>query len=447
MSLKGKRIILGVTGSVAAIKAPAIARELVQAGAIVNCAVTENALEFVSVEELRGVSGEDVVTKIFSFDQNHPLSPSFERRGDFDRQNIAKPRGDAVWHVHLARSADAMIVAPCSASTIGKLRGAIYDNPVTLLAASLPRTTPLFVAPAMDEEMWLQPALQDALEWLKKHGVRSIGPVSGPLASGLTGFGRMTEPSDIVKALELALPETTASDTSALSTTSFGRAGSTGLRGKRILITGGPTYEPIDAVRFIGNRSSGKMAAAIALEAKRMGAEVTLVMGPSPIGTDGLAKRLDVETAEEMLNAVKSEVATADIIIMSAAVADFAPEQASDEKLKKGSSESMTLTLKRTPDILSEVARTKRSDQILVGFALEKGTSAEDYAKSKLKKKNLDMIVLNNIADEGAGFGYDTNKITIFTRSGEREALPLMTKEECAQAILSRIAAFCSRNL
>jgi phosphopantothenoylcysteine decarboxylase/phosphopantothenate--cysteine ligase len=412
-SLQNKRIILGVTGSIAAIKAPAVARELVRARANVTCVMTESAEQFVTREELEEASGQAVITSIFS---------GKGRAGSADLRETGL-RSEKTWHVHLARSADAMLIAPCSASAIGMLRAGIYDNAAMLAAASLPKGTPLVIVPAMDEDMWLQRAVQENLAWLKRNGVIVIEPVVGALASGLTGMGRMPEPVDIVNEFVNIV----------------GRAGSTDLRGKKILITGGPTYEAIDAVRFIGNRSSGKMAAALAVEAKHMGADVTLVMGPNTIPTDGIKVRIDVESAEEMMQVMSIESPEADIIIMSAAVADFAPEHTSEGKMKKGAGDTMTLTLKKTPDILAEISKKKRPEQIIVGFALEKGEEAEAYARKKLAEKDLDMIVLNNIADEGAGFGYDTNKIMIFTRSGEKIALPLMSKEQCAQEILDHI--------
>jgi len=425
--LGGKRIILGVTGSIAAIKVPAIAWELRQAGGTVTCVMTESAEQFVTTEAMAESTGQPVISSIFSHRDQPPPAPRLEA-GGIDKS--------ITWHVHLARSADAMLLAPCSASAIGMLRAGIYDNAVMLAAASLPRGTPLVLVPAMDEDMWLQPAVQENLAWLKTKGVFIIEPVTGKLASGLTGMGRMPEPEEIAREFIRRI----------------GRTGSAGLRetglreqvlrGKTILITGGPTYEPIDAVRFIGNRSSGKMAAALALEAKRMGADVMLIMGPAiqfPLLEKEGVTQINIETAEEMLTAVRAEASQADIIIMSAAVSDFAPEESSSEKLKKGTSETMTLTLRKTPDILAEIGKWKRPNQIIVGFALEKGDAAQAYALKKLREKNLDMIVLNNIADEGAGFGYDTNKITIFTKSGEREALPLMSKEECARAILAQI--------
>jgi len=406
-SLHGKRIILGITGSIAAIKSGLVAEVLRAAGADVTCVATNSVEQFIPIESLSRASGHPVITRIF---------------------DGPKPATHEVWtwHVHLGRSADAMLIAPCSASTIGMLRAGIYDNPVTLVAASLPKSTPLILVPAMDEDMWVQPAVQENIQWLKAHGTQIIEPVTGKLASGLTGMGRMPEPADIVAKLTTLLNKEEL------------------LKGKRVLITGGPTYEPIDAVRFIGNRSSGKMAVALANAAKEMGADVTLILGPTAIDTNGLAGRVDVETAEQMLEVVKRELPNNDIIIMSAAVADFTPTTTSEGKLKKreiaNEAGDITLSLKRTPDILAEIARTKTKDQVIIGFALEKGSESERYAQSKLEEKRLDMIVLNNIADEGAGFGHDTNKITIFTKSGKKVALPLMSKQECAEEILNRIA-------
>ena len=406
MRLSGKRILLGITGSIAAIKSPVVARELMREGADIFPVMTDSAAEFTTASAMSALTRHETISQIFPREK-------------------AAAADAGTWHIHLARSADAMLIAPCSASTIGKLRAGIYDNPVVLLAASLAKGTPLILAPAMDEEMWLQSAVQKNIAALKHDGVYIISPVSGPLASGLTGMGRMPEPIDLVEELISIL----------------GVAGP--LAGKNILITGGPTYEPIDAVRFIGNRSSGKMAAALANAAKKLGAEVTLIMGPSPIGTNGSIERVDVETAEEMLHAVQELALGADIIIMNAAVSDFAPEETSESKLKKrqmmGERGEVSLRLKQTPDILSRIAATKRPGQFIVGFALEKGDEAEAYARAKLQEKDLDMIVLNNIADSGAGYGFDTNKVTVFTRGGSREDFPLMSKEECARHILDSI--------
>ena len=247
-SLQHKRIILGVTGSIAAIKAPAVARELVCAGASVTCVMTESAEQFVTREEMEAASGQAVVSSIFDGEG---------RAGSADLRDSTL-RVNKTWHVHLARSADAMLIAPCSASAIGMLRAGIYDNAVTLAAASLPNGTPLVIVPAMDEDMWLQPAVQENLAWLRRNGVIVIEPVSGLLASGLTGMGRMPEPVDIVKEFEDVVARFPRLP---VKPDGEGR-GTLPLQNKRVLITGGPTYEPIDAVRFIGKRSSGKMAAA-----------------------------------------------------------------------------------------------------------------------------------------------------------------------------------------
>lgn len=409
--LEGKRILLGVTGSIAAVKAARIVSELRRVGGEVFCVMTESAGQFTSADDLAAASGNETMTKIF---QGSSLNSKRDSEGKLGN----------TWHVQLGRSADAMLIAPCSASMIGKLRGAIYDDPVSLVAASLPRYVPLVLVPAMDEEMWLQPAVQDALAWLTAHGASSISPVKGLLASGLTGMGRMPEPEQIVAEFVKSI----SSDVDVL-------------KGKRVLITGGPTYEPIDAVRFLGNRSSGKMAAALALAARRMGADVTLIMGPTAISTNGVAERLDVETADEMLAAVRERLPSADIVIMNAAVSDFAPETVIAGKLKKRETgDAPAIQLRRTPDILSEIARSKHAGQIVVGFALEKGEGSEAYARAKLEEKKLDMIVLNDIANEGAGFGTDTNKVTIFTHTGTKQELPMMSKEACAKEILKVIA-------
>lgn len=400
--LQRRRIILGITGSIAAIKAPIIARELMRRGAEVYPVLTSGALEFTTPLALSALTRHEAITDIFPKEKSQS--------------------GDAgTWHVHMARSADAMLIAPCSARTIGLLATGIYENAVTLLAASLPLNTPLVLAPAMDEEMWLQPAVQDNLKILRERGVIVIDPTSGPLASGLTGQGRMREPSELVDQFaELVQPRGP-------------------LAGKRVLITGGPTYEPIDAVRFIGNRSSGKMAAALAEEAAKRGADVSLVMGPSSVTTSHMIARRDIETASEMHAAVTEDVPSADIIIMNAAVADFKPARASNTKLKKREMTSLEIELEPTADILSEIAGTKRPSQYLVGFALEKGAGSADYARKKLIEKQLDMIVLNDLADPGAGFSHDTNQVTIYRKDGSEIRTPLSSKAECAARIMDEI--------
>jgi phosphopantothenoylcysteine decarboxylase/phosphopantothenate--cysteine ligase len=404
--LAGKKIILGITGSIAAIKAPILARELMRRGASVHPALTPGALQFTTATALSALTRNSAITSVFPADK--------------------AAAGDAgTWHVHLARSADAMLIAPASATAIGHLAAGIYDNAVTLLASSLRRSTPLVIAPAMDEEMWLQPAVQENLKKLQTFGVQVIAPAHGALASGLTGMGRMPEPEDLVQRF----------------TTLIAPHGP--LAGKRILITGGPTYEPIDAVRFIGNRSSGKMAAALAEEAQKLGAHVDLVMGPSAVQTSAAIARENVETASEMERAVMAKLPKADVVIMNAAVADFKAAEASDTKLKKREMNTLAIALAPTTDILSEISKNRTGGQFVVGFALEKSNgsnSAHDYALAKLKEKKLDMIVLNDLSNTGAGFSHDTNQVSIYLPDGEEIRTALTTKQECAREILERIA-------
>jgi phosphopantothenoylcysteine decarboxylase/phosphopantothenate--cysteine ligase len=418
--LKGKKIIYGITGSIAAIKAPIVARELMRARADVHCVLTEPAEKFVTAYSLSVLTKNEVHSSIFP------------------TQDSKLTTQNSTWHIHLGRSADAMFIAPCSATTIGKLRYGIYDNPVLLAAASLSDRTPLVIAPAMDEEMWLQPAVQENLEWLMSNGVYVIDPVSGELASGASGMGRMPEPDELVKKLEMIVGSHVA-----LRTRSESKkiAHETPLAGKKILVTGGPTYEPIDPVRFIGNRSSGKMGAALAEAALNdFGASVTLVMGPSSVKTSEQINRIDVETAEEMRSAVTEQARGFDIIIMSAAVSDYRAKEFSKKKLKKSDEKQSRVELEPTEDILKEIASLRKKDQILVGFALESSERGEEYAKRKLEEKSLDMIVLNHYDEDGAGFSSDTNHVAIFFKHGKKKELPKMTKRECAVEILSAIA-------
>jgi phosphopantothenoylcysteine decarboxylase/phosphopantothenate--cysteine ligase len=405
--LFGKRILLGVTGSIAAVKAPIVARELMRRGANVVAALTPSSEKFTTALALSALTHEEVVTEAFP-------------------KSLDGKSNSGTWHITLARSASAMLIAPCSATTLGKLASGIYDNAVTLLASALPQTTPLILAPAMDEEMWKQPIVQENLVKLRAHGALIIDPTSGLLASGLTGEGRMLEPSELVDNVERLLQ------------------GEQSLFGKRVLITGGPTYEPIDPVRFLGNRSSGKMAVALATAAAARGGAVTLIIGPSAVQTTGAIKRIDINTAAEMLAAVLKELSSSDIIIMNAAVSDFSASHPSESKLKKrelgGQGAEISLELTPTPDILRRIGELKTAHQFVVGFALETGDKAEAHARGKLNEKGLDMVVLNRADESGAGFSVDTNKVTIFARDGKREELPLLTKEACAEEIVTRIA-------
>ena len=375
-------------------------------GADVHCVLTPSAEQFTTGYALSVLTKNDTYSNIFT-----PAS--------------------STWHVHLGRSADAMLIAPCSATTLGKLRYGIYDNAVLLAASSLREGTPLVLAPAMDEEMWLQPAVQENVSWLRSHGVHVIEPTSGALASGLTGKGRMLEPDELVVKVEELLQEQLA------TTAQWTAKNKSKLSGKKLLITGGPTYEPIDPVRFIGNRSSGKMGAALAESALNdYGANVTLVMGPSHIKTNPLINRIDVDTAEEMRRAASTQLLGNDIIIMSAAVSDYRAKDYSDAKLKKSEKDISHLDLEKTTDILKELSSLKKENQILVGFALESKERGRDYAKAKLASKSLDMIVLNYFAEDGAGFSGDTNHVTVFMKNGNEIEIPSMSKKACATEIL-----------
>jgi phosphopantothenoylcysteine decarboxylase/phosphopantothenate--cysteine ligase len=391
-----RRVLLGVSGGIAAYKTPLLVRALVKAGAEVQVVMTPSAHDFVTPLALATVSRRPVLSELFVRD------------------------GSGRWndHVHLARWADVMLIAPASANTLGKMAQGLCDN--LLLAAYLSAECPVFVAPAMDLEMFRDPGVQANLDTLKERGVRLIGPEHGVLASGLVGEGRMTEPEALVEALHQAL------------------AGASQLAGKRILITAGPTQEAIDPVRYIGNRSTGKMGFALAEEAAWRGATVELVTGPVPLTTDRVGiHRTDVVSAADMAAACKERFAASDIAIASAAVADWRPIRSAGSKLKKGTTLA-PLALEATEDILAWMGSAKTMDQRLVGFALETDNELE-HAQGKLLRKNLDMVVLNSLRDAGAGFGHDTNRVTLLTRHNDPEALPLMTKAAVARAILDRL--------
>ena len=389
-----RKVLLGVSGSIAAYKAAALVRDLVKAGAQVQVVMTRSAHDFVTPLTLSTLSGRPVLTDLIS--------------------------GEGTWndHVHLARWADVMLIAPLSANTLSKLAHGQCDN--LLLACFLSATCPIYVAPAMDLEMYRDASTQANLGLLRERNVRTIGPESGELASGLSGEGRMTEPEDIVARLYHDL------------------IGNSKLQGKRMLVTAGPTQEAIDPVRYIGNRSSGKMGFAIAEEAARRGAEVHLVTGPVSLLIDipGV-ERTDVTSAAEMAQACKEQAPACDIVIMCAAVADFRPVRPADSKIKKQDG-MLAMDLEPTEDILAWMGKHKPSTQMLVGFALETN-DAERHAQGKLERKNLDMIVLNTLQDEGAGFGHDTNKVTLLARGTKTIPLPLMSKAETARAILDHI--------
>jgi len=391
-----RRVLLGVTGSIAAYKTAWLVRDLVKAGAEVQVVMTPAAHDFVTPLTLATLSKRPVLTDLFL------------------------RNGSGSWndHVSLGRWADVLVVAPASAHTLAKMAQGLCDN--LLLATWLSATCPVYVAPAMDLEMFADPATAHNLDLLRQRGVHTIGPESGELASGLEGAGRMTEPMDIVHRLATDLME------------------GSPLAGKRILVTAGPTREAIDPVRYIGNRSSGRMGFAIAEEAAARGARVELVTGPVELTTDrpGIV-RTDVESAADMAQACKERAPEADIVIMSAAVADHRPAAPAGSKIKKDEGH-LELVLERTEDILAWIGKRRRPGQVIAGFALETEEGLES-ARGKLERKGLDLVVLNSLQDEGAGFGHATNKVTLVTRDKDPERLPLLPKAEVARRILDAI--------
>lgn len=395
-SLKGKHIILGVTGGIAAYKSVMLLRLLTKAGAEVQVVMTPAAKEFVAPVTFASLSQKPVVSEFFTANTGE-------------------------WHSHvdLGLWADAMVVAPATASTIGKMANGIADN--MLVTTYLSAKEPVWIAPAMDLDMMRHPSTVANIERLRSFGNHIIEPGSGALASGLSGKGRMAEPEEIVATLE----------------SHFATAGS--MTGKTVTITAGPTREKLDPVRFISNFSSGKMGYALAEEAARRGARVILVSGPVALeARNPLIEVRRVESAEEMLAEARKAFAGSDIAIMCAAVADYRPAAVSPSKLKRGDSPAMTLELVRNPDIAATLGSEKRPGQTLVGFALETD-DAIAHGADKLRRKNLDMIVVNSLADKGAGFGTDTNLVTIITADGRRTAGTLKPKSAVAADIIDSI--------
>ena len=391
MMFQNKKILILVTGGIAAYKSPLIVRLLVKQGAEVQVVMSKDAYQFVTPLTLSTVSKRPVYT-------------------DFYGEN-------GTWnnHVELALWADLILVAPCTANTLAKMASGLCDN--LLMAVYLSAKCPVVVAPAMDLDMYQHPTTKANLTTIESFGNRVIPAENGELASGLVGQGRMAEPEKIVRFLENKFKNEIVKD----------------LNGKKILITAGPTYEPIDPVRFIGNHSSGKMGFAIAEEAARRGAEVILVSGPSALTpTHPSIQLFRVNTAKQMFEKVFEYYDTVDMAIASAAVADYAPKDVASEKIKKND-DSMTIELVKNPDILKTMGQRKQH-QLLVGFALET-TNEEAHAKEKMAKKNLDFIVLNSLRDAGAGFQGDTNKVTIFSRD-EMFEFSLKSKEDVAKDIL-----------
>jgi len=393
--LQGKKVILGVCGSIASYKAAHLIRLLVKEGAEVQVLMTKDATEFITPLTLSTLSKRPVLVEYFKPDT-----------GEWNN------------HVDLGLWADLFLLAPASANTLAKMANGICDN--LLLATYLSAKCPVFFAPAMDLDMWKHPSTQQNVDQLAKFGNHIIQPAYGELASGLIGEGRMAEPEEIVGFLNQELKKKLP------------------LSGKIALVTAGPTYEAIDPVRFIGNHSSGKMGFSIAEELYQLGAEVVLISGPSAQQLQNKKiKRIDVVSAAEMHEAVSQHYSQADITVMSAAVADYQPELVAKEKIKKKEA-SFAINLVKTVDILSELGSQKKPGQVLIGFALET-ENEQEHAIQKLQKKNLDLIVLNSLKDEGAGFKGDTNKITLIDKKLEIKTFELKTKSEVAADICQKI--------
>lgn len=397
--LKGKHIILGITGSIAAYKAAYIIRGLVKKGAEVQVVITPSGKEFITPLTLATLSSHPVISEFFS-------------------------NRDGTWnsHVDLGLWADVMLIAPATASTIGKMANGIADN--MLVTTYLSCKAPVFVAPAMDLDMFAHPTTQQNLDRLRSFGNRIIEPASGELASHLVGKGRMEEPDKIIEALEEFFSERQE------------------LKGKKIVITAGPTYEKIDPVRFIGNYSSGKMGYALAEACANRGAEVILVSGPVSLSTHHPAiKRIDVESADEMYEATVQAFQEANAAILCAAVADYRPENKAEQKIKREKDEELLLRLVANKDIAAALGSMKKDGQVLVGFALETQNGVQ-HATGKLERKNLDFIVLNSLSDAGAGFRCDTNKVSILERNGLITEYALKSKTEVAGDIVNKLVDY-----
>jgi len=402
-TLQGKKIIIGISGSIAAYKAALLTRLLIKAGAEVRILMTPSATTFITPLTLSTLSKNAVLSEVSS---------------------------ESGWnnHVELGLWADALVIAPATANTLAKLAAGICDT--ILAAVYLSARCPVFIAPAMDVDMWHHPATQENIRRLQAFGNRLIPVGVGELASGLSGEGRMAEPEEIVQQLETFFAPNTA------------------LAGKTILLTAGPTYEPIDPVRFIGNRSSGKMGIALAEEAARRGARVTLILGPTHLrAPEATCTVIRVETAQQMYDAALDHFDACDVAIFAAAVADFKPVTTASKKIKKqADSQGLTLELTETPDIASALGARKQIGQILVGFALETNDETQN-AFSKLQRKRFDFIVLNSLNDAGAGFQHDTNKISILRQDNSVRDFELKPKLAVATDILDEVEAVLKRTV
>ena len=402
--VEGKRILLGVSGGIAAYKAAFLASRLTQAGARVDVIMTSGAARFVTSLTFQGVTGRPVHDDVF---------------GSLPDGRIA--------HVNLARDADLLIIAPLTAHTLARLAHGLADDLLTVTALAC--TAPLLLAPAMEEHMWQHPATQANLETLRQRGAFIVGPLSGHLASGASGSGRMVEPDDLLSAARYLL----------------GRSGP--LAGQRVVITAGGTHEALDPVRFIGNRSSGKMGVALAEAALDLGAEVVLIHGPLAVSLPWGVETVAVESAQQMCDAVLAQQPTTDVLIGAAAVADFRPAAVAKQKIKKQpGGGGLTIELVRNPDILAMVAAQRALSgrpRVTVGFAAET-ENLHANAQAKLAAKGLDLIVANDVTASDAGFGVDTNRVTLLTADSPPEPLPLLSKAAVAAQIMQRIAALLS---
>lgn len=398
--MKGRHIVLGVTGGIAAYKSCYVVRELIKRGADVKVVMTDAATKFVTPLTFSTLSGHEVATDLW--EKNQSTSSEIGTR-----------------HIDLARWADLLVIAPASANTLAKLTFGLADNLLTVLALAC--RAPVVIAPTMDADMFINPLTQKNLSLLKERGFFVLPPDEGEHASGLQGPGRLPDIEPIVMFIDGVLEQAHQD-----------------LKSLRVLVTAGPTYEPIDPVRFIGNRSSGKMGFALANAAALRGANVTLISGPVSLETPRHVERVNVESAEEMHDQVLRHAKKADVIIMAAAVADFTPGKTETQKIKKGSEQKeLRLNLAATRDIIGALGE-KKNGKILVGFALET-TEEMKNAKEKLRKKNLDLIVLNSLKDKGAGFGTDTNIVTLIDRDGTIKKLPKLPKFDVANNILDYV--------
>ncbi len=387
-------IVVGITGGIAAYKAPELVRLLVKAGHEVRCAATEHALQFVTRVTLETVSGAPLYSDLFA--------------------------SGGTEHISLKDWGDLLVVAPATANIIGKVASGVADDALSTLLLAF-SGKPVVMAPAMNSLMWAHPAVQRNIDLLKSWGIRMVGPAEGELACGTTGVGRMVEPSDIAQYVATMQQQTEP------------------LAGQRWLVTAGPTYERIDSVRFIGNYSSGKMGFALAQALADAGAEVELVTGPTSLKIDHpKVKVTHIESAREMYTAATEVFPHCQGAILSAAVADYRPSECADHKLKKQGNDGMTLQLVQNPDILATLGTMKKEGQILVGFALETDHELEN-AQSKLQRKHLDYIVMNSLRDAGAGFGTDTNKVTILGADGSCKESSLLSKLEVAKMIVQEV--------